>query len=276
MICFLSLCDWNGISLRVLAKRCRKRCRASHWESYFVGCLNGKQIKERFPTPLSLETLVKLSQWKKECTSKGVAVVMKQRCCSHNKQHQCILCPLERRRCGIAFLSVSHSGGTQNSLSSGSQKSLSCNHAIIYTDECFSITKTHPKGWLWSWYKRCIFTTHIITILCFHLESGSLGAAWLCDSSQLANAIPLPLAEGWILAMKQFGFFTTDRINIFCLHWRVEGLDRHCCLSHIRWQTKKAFKLMHRYISYNLDMYKTRMELFQLQKNINTHSMWWL
>ena len=60
----------------------------------------------------------------------------------------------------------------------------------------------------------------------------------VCFSIQLANAIAFPLAEGWLWSWDKH-FFTTDSINIFCFHWRVEGLVRHCCASHIRWQTKE-------------------------------------
>ena len=149
-------------------------------------------------------------------------------------------------------------------------KSLSCNHAIIYADEGFPITKTKnadPKGWLWSWCKRCNFTTHITNLLCFHLESGRLGAAWLCVFHSVGKRNSFPTGRGMALVMGQTFFYNRQHQYIlFPLASRRIGPALLCVAHPVA--DKRAVKLMHMYMSYNLDMHKTQMELFQLHRKV--------
>ena len=111
---------------------------------------------------------------------------MKQRCCSHNKQHQYILLTLESGRLGTAFCLLPFRWQTETDVLSGRTIATSYNSVLIHPDDAFPSTDKKaikPKG---------------------------------MDS-----------------AMRQICFLQRTTSTCFAFHWRVEGVVRNCCLSHI-------------------------------------------
>ena len=145
----------------LLAQRCRKRYRVSHWECYFVCCLNGNTHKITFSHTIELKNpdqtcpITKCTSQRGGCgyEANGVALT--------NTQHQCIMYTLESRRRSIAFPSVFHSGGKHKKLSQWFTNICCPTTLTLYAHLQLSQLhrKADPKVWLGQWHRGVILTT---------------------------------------------------------------------------------------------------------------------
>ena len=185
----------KSISLGGSAQRCRKRCRVSHWESYFVCCLIGKQTIQRFPTPLSLGAQITLAQLRKERNAKGggrfgyeAKVLFPQQTASIYSL------AIGKWKAWYCILFVVIQVADRDSFFSSHTIATSHNPEFIHPDEAFPSTSTNSSsnGWVRQWDKAVFHNAQHQYVL-FPLESRGRGPELLFVShsggrhTQLSN-----------------------------------------------------------------------------------------
>ena len=146
------------------------------------------------------------------------------------------------------------------------------NPGVINPDEAFLITQKKEiksEGMALARIQRDSAHTKNINIFCFHWKAEGLVLHFCLSPIQVTDKMASNMAflqpwaykprcsfsnyiqkeihsKGMALARVQRDSAHTKNINIFCFHWRVEGLVLHFCLPPIQVADKMAFSMAHK------------------------------